>query len=248
MSRTRRRPIAAIAIVTLLLSLAGHAAAPADSEIFRVVRIKGRRVHLRSGIPAQLTHANVLRHLDSSSVLTADRIGYGIGHDGIGTEAWLHVIDPLTGECGWVNSTYVDMTFRAKSDSEEHDFTTELTAPTPAAGPAPQPESPIHDAPPADAGVEEETAVTSFRKRYGNDLQFLANIAAILALLVSTVMLYQNPTPPVTPVITASRPAAANEQFAPSSDGHASSASRTPNFRYGFANGVPYRVPNHPKS
>lgn len=245
-----RRFLAAVLITSLLFSFAGTAATPL--ETFRVVRIRGRRVHLREGIPPQLTHENVIRHLGNGHLLLADRVGYGIAYDGKGTGTWLHVVDPGNGECGWVNQRFVDLlsdeAFEPKavattdaSGSEPHtDRSTPVTAPGEVTTRS------NHDTAPADALSEQPTFLTPLRKKFGNDIQLVAGLANIIAMvLVMVQMMMLSPLRSMTALPHTLQNTTFNISAATAGSDTASSS---PNFAYGIVNGIPYRIPLNKKS
>lgn len=230
-SRATRRFFTAMIIAALLLSLLGLGAAPV--ETFRVVRIRGQRVHMRQNVPPQLTHDHIVRHLGPGHLLYADREAYGISYDGKGTGVWLHVVDPNNGECGWVNARYVEDVNREPVEPVRG-----IAAPPPAEPKAPPAAGRDHDAPPPDALAEDPTVLTEFRKRYGADVQFAANLATLLMLgmmLLSSLTAFQGARPAA--LVTAG--------FTPEVDHLSSSADvgDSPHFIYGVSNGIAYRIP-----
>ncbi|HEY0371794.1 MAG TPA: hypothetical protein VGD79_07315 [Thermoanaerobaculia bacterium] len=230
--RARRRVTAWVLLASLALSIAAYAAAPAERETFRIVRIRGRRVHLRRGVPPQLTHDNVIRHLRNEEVLVADRVGYGIDYDGSPNGSWYHVVDLDNGECGWVNMHFVDILVTEEPEKKAVATTEPLTdssRKTETRQPLEKTESqPIHDNPPADL----PNLAPPFIRRYG-DIAAFAAAAANVAMLVLYLIDRRkkgNVTPP-------------SQSFNPGPHRpRRSNRQRNPNFIYGVAGGRPYRV------
>src|SRR5437763_1699900 len=92
---------------TLAVSLAVQAGG--REPAVRLVAVQGTRVHLRSGVPLQLDHAHVTRHLTRGQTVSVDKISYGITAAGSGMDGvWLHgtsVRDPKIS--GWICARYV---------------------------------------------------------------------------------------------------------------------------------------------
>lgn len=236
---SRRQLIAWMLLVALVTTLAAHAAMPEQHETFQIVRIRGRRVHLRSGIPPQLNHQNVIRHLRKDGVLIADRIGYGIDYDGAQNGAWLHVIDTRDGECGWVNAHWVDTVVAERVEGTETaqatpGTTTTTTQQTAASTVSPAlvvAQSQSHDIPPADLPPVEPP----FIRRYGSILHFAAAGANVLTLLLSIWLTVHQPKLPFPP-------ASQSVRFSAPVTSAGSARPRKPNFIYGVSGGTPFRV------
>jgi hypothetical protein len=228
----RRRFVVGTVVATMLLSAAGQALTPEPKGGWRIVKIRGHQVHVRRGIPPQLTHANVIRHLNPGEVLLADRVGYGISSDGTGTSGvWLHVIDPSNGECGWVNADFVEPlgdTIEVKNNVQE---TREQTDPA----------ASDHDTPPPQV-KEVPTFLSIARKKYGADVQFAADVASVFAAMIAAMMmmmsLFGKGSSAVQRQLGSQVPI--NNEAAPADNG---STCHTAHFIYGVAGGVPYRIP-----
>jgi hypothetical protein len=150
----------AIAIALSAASLAGG-----REKSMRIVSVSGTRVHLRSGaVPLTLDHRFVKRHLYTGEGFAVERVAYGIGYDGHGTnDLWLFVRsvnDPSLD--GWINGRYVvELAGHYPPDPAEaepavaSEAKPATTSSYPSAPPAPAPASPtptlpgIIPAPPA---------------------------------------------------------------------------------------------------
>lgn len=82
-------------------------AAGANEQVFQIVRVKGRFVHIRSDVPPALTHDNVLGHISGDEVWFMDQMAFGVDYRGKPGGAWCHLINATTGEAGWVSEHYV---------------------------------------------------------------------------------------------------------------------------------------------
>jgi hypothetical protein len=150
-----------------------------DGDVFRVVRIRGTRVHYRTSIPKILDHANVVRHFRDGEILVADEIGVGIAHTGDGVGAWFHIRDEQTGTCGWVSSEFVTLLTESYANSRATSASAPVTHSEPAHANPPLP------APKAPSVFPQPTIFTEPRARYGADIDFLADAATVLLFLLT---------------------------------------------------------------
>ncbi len=99
----------ASSLVAIIVAISIAAQAGGHEPLTRLVKINGTRVHLRSGVPVQLDHNNVVLHLKNGALFSVDRISLGLSATGVGADGtWLHVSsvdDPET--VGWVCARYV---------------------------------------------------------------------------------------------------------------------------------------------
>jgi len=106
----------------------------------RLVTIHATRVHLRSGIPVQLDHGNVIRHLSRGETFSVDRISYGITAAGDGMDGiWVHATSIRNPKvAGWICARYIaevatDTTSeRAEQSKEEAKVDSKSVPSTPA--------------------------------------------------------------------------------------------------------------------
>jgi hypothetical protein len=105
---------------------------------FRVVTVRGTRVHLRNDfdVPVQLGHQTVKRHLRRGEAFYTERAGIGISYDGRPDEGvWFYCVSLSDrNDQGWINARYL-------VETEGH------YSPDPPADPAPV--APPTSAPPA---------------------------------------------------------------------------------------------------
>lgn len=231
-SAGRRRFLSGMLLLSLLLSLSGASASP-DSQ-FRIVRIHGRRVHLRRNIPPQLNHKNVIRHLNDGHVLIADGLATGISYDGRGQSLWLHVIDIENGDCGWVNYKFVEQIGGPPYDISSVASPESVYSQTPTRPAARLPElQPAAGPPPVGEPRDKSWTLGDFAA-LANLISMILNVITILVMLrqPAPVAPFQAPPPAAVPIVVPNPGPATTQR----------TASRTPHFIYGVAGGVPYRI------
>jgi hypothetical protein len=114
---------------------------------FRVVTVKGTRVHLRGDVdvPMQLGHNSVRRHLHRGEAFYTEKVGVGISFDGSNyNEVWFFCISLRDSrDRGWIHSKYlVETAGHYSPDPPDTPLPALPASPIPAARPTP-PRAPV---------------------------------------------------------------------------------------------------------